>query len=357
MNTAERARHLAAAIKTFPALGDITEARLLALVTAELGHPEILDDFQEVGDIRARAIAPRQLLHIISGNTPQAGLQSLIRGLLLDAHNLCKIPSAGLPEIDTFRDALPPALAERVEIAPSLNGDWIQKSDAVIVFGSDDTIHTLRARIRPSQTFIAHGHRISFAIIYEESSDEIATRAAHDVSLFDQHGCLSPHCLYVAGEPSVARSFAETLAVEMERHQVSNPRGPLSPENSAEIANLRSAYQYRAANDHRVALWCSDDSTAWTVIFEDDPQFAISPLGRTIFVKPLPDELAPHLSLVHAHLGSVAIWPFHSPHLEHAASTGVHRVCELGHVQDPSLHWHQDGRETLAPLVTWIDIG
>lgn len=357
MTTAERARHLAKAAAGFPALGNITARGLLDHVAAELGHREILDDFQPVGDIRARAIAPRRLLHIISGNTPLAGLQSLLRGLLLGAHNLCKIPSTGLPELDIFRDALPAALAKRLEISPSLSDDWIQSADAVIVFGSDDTVHALRSRVRPSQIFMAHGHRISFAILYESPAGEIIARAARDISLFDQHGCLSPHCLYVAGAPSIARSVAENLAAEMERYRERDPRGPLPPESLAAIADLRSAYDYRAANDPRVALWCSHDSTAWTVIFEEDPQFAVSPLGRTVFVKPLPENLAPHLALVRPHLGSVAIWPMRSPYLEHATATGAHRVCELGRAQEPSLHWHQDGMETLAPLVTWVDIG
>src|ERR1700744_6546862 len=116
MSTREVAAHLAAAAAHFPFLGRMTHHDLLALVHAELGNAEALDDFQPYGAHYAKAVGPEKILHIISGNTPAAGLQSLIRGLLLGAFNFCKIPSSGLPEIMEFRSWLPESLADRVEI-------------------------------------------------------------------------------------------------------------------------------------------------------------------------------------------------------------------------------------------------
>src|SRR5215207_4805261 len=120
MKVAKIAEHLAVAATRFSFLGECTAGDLCALVAAELGDAEALDDFRPHGRHLAKAIGPGTILHIISGNTPAAGLQSLMRGLLLKAHNLCKIPSAGLPEIAAFRDALPRVLAERVEINVAL---------------------------------------------------------------------------------------------------------------------------------------------------------------------------------------------------------------------------------------------
>src|SRR4051794_1396613 len=91
MKTRDLAVHLAAAAARFPFLGAVTHHDLLALVYSELGHAEALDDFQPYGGHYAKAAGPKTILHILSGNTPAAGLQSLIRGLLVGAHNLCKI--------------------------------------------------------------------------------------------------------------------------------------------------------------------------------------------------------------------------------------------------------------------------
>src|SRR5260221_4416630 len=131
MKTRELAAHLGAAAAHFPFLGSVTSHDLLALVHAELGHAEVLDDFQPYGGHYAMAVGPATILHIISGNTPAAGLQSLIRGLLLGAHNLCKVPSSGLPELTEFRDALPQELASRVEIKRELSVEWLENADAV----------------------------------------------------------------------------------------------------------------------------------------------------------------------------------------------------------------------------------
>ena len=121
MTTREIAKALAGAARQFPLLGEISAQNLLDVVKWELGHVEILDGFQTYAGHQAMASGSGAILHIISGNTPQAGLQSLIRGLLLKSQNFCKIPSAGLPEIAQFRDALPEALKARVEISAELS--------------------------------------------------------------------------------------------------------------------------------------------------------------------------------------------------------------------------------------------
>ena len=102
MKTVERAAILASAAESFPLLGSVTTDQLIDLVHLELGHAEILDGFRPYAGGFSRAVPNDPLLHVISGNTPHAGLQSLIRGLLLGAHNFVKLPSGGLREIEDF---------------------------------------------------------------------------------------------------------------------------------------------------------------------------------------------------------------------------------------------------------------
>lgn len=370
MNTATRAQLLAQTLAQTLA-SSVTEnsptaEQLLELLSTELGHPQILDAPQTQGNLQCQAIAPTSILHIIASNTPMAGIQSLTRGLLLGSFNYIKLPSTRLPELSQFIDALPQGLQDLVESSKDLPDEWLRRSQAVIVFGSDETIQHFRQQVRADQTFVAHGHRLSFGIIFPDPDHRAVKLAARDVSLFDQQGCLSPHVFYVASDdptsaadPSAALTFASDLAEQMQRFNQHSPRRTLSTQETADITALRDVYDYRQVNDPSVKLWYNPSSTDWTVIYEHDPQFAVSPLNRVIFVKPLPalEQLPQALFLVRPHLSSIAIHPFSDRHLDHLRQLGASRICPLGKSQQPSLFWHQDGQAQLSPLVKWIDFG
>jgi hypothetical protein len=352
MDTAKRARHLGPAAERFVFLGRTTADDLLELVRLELGHKAALDDFVLRGEHLARAIAPRCILHIISSNTPAAGLQSLIRGLLLGSHNFAKLPAAGLPELAQFREALPRELAERVELSSDLPEEWLARAEAVIVFGSDETIAHFRSRTRTDQMFIAHGHRLSFGVIFDDPAFASVADASRDASLFDQQGCLSPQVFYVRGE---ARLYAERLATEMERREALEPRASISLSETLAIRTAREEFAFRAANGEPVQIWQSSNSTAWTVVFDSTRGFPRSPLNRFIFVKPLPDDLAPELQEVRTHLSCAGVFPATIEHARLLMALGVSRVCPIGRMQTPPWTWHQDGQPSLGALVRWTD--
>jgi hypothetical protein len=357
--TAQRARQIAEAAAGFAdLLGEVTEEKLLAYVAAELGHAGSLDAFQRHGAQFARAIAPRTILHVISANTPHAGLQSLLRGLLLGSHNLCKLPAGGLPALTAFCQALPAGLAQQVELSERLPEDWLDRADAMVVFGSDATLAEFRNRARPGQQFIGHGHRVSLGLILDDPGLCSLPEAARAVSLFDQRGCLSPHLLYVR-EPPAARAYAAGLAAEMARFAERHPPPPVTKAEAAGVHLLREDWRFRAANDPaRYGLWQSADSIAWTVLYDGaETAFTPSPLNRTVFVKPLPPDLAAALAGVREHVSAIGLWPATHAWAEWVASldTGASRICPLGALQLPPLTWHQDGGATLASLVRWVD--
>lgn len=349
MTTNERAAHLAKAAALFPFLGT---PDLPALVTTELGHGEILDDFRPRGGHFAKAVPPDTILHIVSGNTPAAGLQSLIRGLLLGSHNLCKIPSSGLPELAVFRAALPAALAERVEISPELQDAWLARADAVIVFGGDETIAHFRALARPGQNFIAHGHKISVGVVFDDPHFASVAGAARDASVFDQQGCLSPQAIYVRGD---AAAYADRLATEMAHFDATEPRGPIALSDALAIRTAREELAFRIANGDPARLWQSEGSTAWTVVFDPAPGFPRTPLNRFLVVKPLTDDFPNDLEPLRAHLSAAGIWPAAPGHARTLAALGFTRICPLGKMQQPPATWNQDGLATLGSLVRWVD--
>jgi hypothetical protein len=129
MNTQERAEAVAQATEPFRALlGPATADDLLGWLQAEFGHAEALDRWTNHGQAKARAIAPDTILHVVSGNTPHAALQSLIGGLLLGSINLVKLPRGGIIEVDEFIAALPEALRETIETDEELPSGWIARA-------------------------------------------------------------------------------------------------------------------------------------------------------------------------------------------------------------------------------------
>jgi hypothetical protein len=352
MNTAERAAALAQATESFPLLGKVASEDLIDVVRLELGHAEILDGFRPYAGHFSWAIPNDPILHVISGNTPHAGLQSLIRGLLLGAMNFVKLPASGLREVEEFAKMLPSWLKDRLRLGAELPEAWLREARAWIIFGTDKTIAHFQRKVSSDVVFEPHPHRISVGIVFDDSRGDSSPLAAADIARFDQKGCLSPHDIYIAGD---ARNYAIRLANEMARYEREDPRGAITPAEAAEVADMRANYRFRSANDPRVGMWESDNSTAWTVIYEEDPWFAGSCLNRVAFVKPLPADLTDALGPALPWVAAVGIWPATPENAERATVLQPSRVCPLGQMQNPPFTWHQEGRQTLAPLVRWVD--
>ena len=351
MDTNKRAAALSKAI-------GIEAETLLELVAKELGHRDSLDRFVSYGDIYTRAHPLSPILHIVSGNTPAAAIQTLTRGILIGAFNRIKLPSEGIKEVEDFIRQLPQELQSLVEITRSrqTSTEWISSAKAIIVFGSDETVRQIQSKLFPNQIFIPHNHKVSIAVIDSDDNQEAPKLAAIDIAKYDQQGCLSPHDIYVHPKEH-PRSFAAKLADALRELNSEYPPTGRTMDDNIKIDNLRRSYSFRSSNDTSVQLWGSDSNTDWTVVYEDEPQFAASPLGRFVFVKPLPESLDDALNLNKEHLSTIALYPFSIKRAEALTLGGATRICPRGSAQDPSTFWHHDGLQTLAPLVNWTDAG
>lgn len=364
MTTDERLTLIAAASGLFaPYTGPFDRRDLEELLTAELGdihalHPAECEESKQPRHRVARA--PQRILHVVSGNTPHAAFQSLLRGLLVGAPNHVKLPRCGLPELESALPLLPPALRETIAVSNELPEDWNSAPGVVIVFGNDETIDWFARHTPPPIRFIAHGHRLSIGLVMGDP-DHAARLAARDVSLYDQQGCLSTHAVYVHPDAGCSLdAFAALLATEMEQFNADSPRGPLSDSEAGAITNLRETIRFHgASHPEETALWESAGGTDWTVIRERDPLLKPSILNRVVYVKPWPTgDTLPALGPALRHLACLAIHPFPGADgLAAYVSTGPSRICALGDTQFPPLTWHQDGIPPIASLVSWTDIG
>ena len=379
---------------------ELTPESFTALLEQDFGHAARLDDFGPPQSQRmALPVAPELLVHVAAGNLPNPTLLSIVFGLLLRSAQLvkCATGSAFLPrlfghslyeadpkagsclEIAEWKSSEPgrnssgPLRADAVDPAAKRNAELLraafEHAGCVTATGTDETLAAVR-RLVPLQTrFVGYGHRVSFAYIASGMLSSASRRktvecAANDIVAWDQLGCLSPHVIYVENSDGDARQFAKLLATELERREQSEPRGDLPVEVAATISSRRSFYEIRAAqceDPQETRLWQSPDSTAWTVVYEQDPRFQLSCLHRFVYVKEVKDlaEALRSADTVHGQVSTVGLATPPErvkPLALELARWGVTRVCPLGKMQNPPVTWRHDGRPPLGELITWTDL-
>lgn len=358
----------------------LTTENLHALLTQDLGHAARLDGFQSTPeDARSGRVAlvsgPEFLFHIAAGNLPVGALHSLVLGLLTRSAQFLKCARGQtlLPRL--FAHSIyeaDPKLGACLEVAAwpggsaALEDAVFAAADCVTATGSDETLAALRPRVPTRTRFLGYGHRVSFAYLGAEmlsgfQARKCAQRAAADIAAWNQLGCLSPHVVYVERRGGVLpEEFAELLAQELARLEAAEPRGPLPAAEAAAIASRRAFYEVRAAHSPDTRLWASVGSTAWTVLYEAEPQFQASCLNRFAYVKGIedPGQLLAAVDSIRGQVSTVglAVSPERAPALAATlARWGVTRLCPLGRMQEPPLTWRHDGRPSLGDLVTWTD--
>jgi len=150
----------------------------------------------------ARTLAENHLSHL-RGQSRCFRLDQHCARLLLGAHNIVKLPAIATtpPRDEKFSTLSRPARASAklVETHRALDAKLLRQADAVIAFGSDETMVSLRTQTRWDQKFIAHGHAVS--LLWLSNPNRLTTRQARagatDVLTYDQLGCLSPQAIYV----------------------------------------------------------------------------------------------------------------------------------------------------------------
>ncbi len=358
----------------------VTSKSLRALLEQDLGSIDRLDKLTAIGPEDAQnrisvAVAPSLLVHIAAGTLPNPTWMSMLLGVLLRSAQFVKCATGGSFFPLLFAHSLyeeDRKLGACLELAEWRGGNHVlervlfEHADCLTATGSDESLARIRLRVPPRVRFVGYGHRVSFGYVSNQLQaaaqwSEAVAGAAADIAAWDQLGCLSPHVVYVqTGGLMAPDQFAGALAEQMEKVEQSQPRGQLPMQDAATIASRRSIYALRAANSEETRLWASRDSTAWTVVYENDPKFQGSCLNRFVYVKSV-SNLTQALHSADNVRGKVSAAGLAAPEpafreiaLE-LARWGVTRVCRLGAMQNPPLTWRHDGRHALEELVAWTD--
>lgn len=350
---------------------------LLRFLEEEFDSSAVLDEFRprKTGGM-SRAYGPDILFHVFSGNVPGLPIWSLVAGLLLKSANVGKTSSQEPLMAVLFAETLAevdPQLGECLAILPWKGGDTaledaaLEAAEGIVVYGSQETVEKLRARVKGGKRFVSYGHKISFAMIGKEALTadrfhETARRLAEDASIYDQQGCLAPHSVIVeAGGAVSPAQFGQLLASEMQKYHEKKPRGVLSGEEAMAIQTVRNQYELMALRGEEVDVYSSKKGTDWTVIYHNEPGFEASPLNRTVHVFAC-DSLEEASAFIEPYrdflqTAGLAVGPNRLYALaDILGEIGVTRICAIGRMSRTPAGWHHDGRFNLMDLIRWVDI-
>ncbi|MEA2753636.1 MAG: hypothetical protein QOI41_7779 [Myxococcales bacterium] len=127
------------------------------------------------------------------------------------------------------------------------------------VYGRDETIADMRKLARPGVRLRGHGSGMGVAWISAGADVDVAARGlADDVVVFDQRGCLSPRIALVLGDEGRASALADALHAELERLDVTVPRGAVPAEERAAagryVATMTYACRALVGSEHAIGI-------------------------------------------------------------------------------------------------------
>ena len=373
--TARVSKEMASEILTGMAR-DWTASRLTELLRREFSDPAVLDGFHRVDEgRRVRAKGPILTFHVGAGTVPGVSVTSMIRALLVKSAVLLK-PGLGdvvLPVL--FAEALAdeaPELSDAMAVmywpggTSPLEGLALQEAEAVVVYGGDEAITSLRSRTPVTARFIAYHHRLSLGLVGREAltakrAPHVARTVARAVSMFDQRGCVSPHAIYVEEGGAVdPGEWAGLLASAMADLEAEIPSGSLTASDASAVHQMRGSAELREASGSGVRVFRADEGF-WTVILEDEMCFTPSCLNRVVSLVPTPDlcGVADSLGEFRRYLQTVAVagagdrLPMLAEALGRAGAT---RVTSFEKAPWPPPWWRHDGASVFAGLIRWIDL-
>ncbi|HSG04951.1 MAG TPA: acyl-CoA reductase, partial [Nitrospiria bacterium] len=166
---------------------------------------------------------------------------------------------------------------------------------------------------------------------------------------------------FVEGEGPPPAEFAKALGSALEEMESELPRGKVGAGASSQIQQARSLAELKKAAGEPIDVFGSRGGTHWTVILENEPGIALSPLYRTIRVKPISrlEEAIGYLEPWKAHLqaAGISVSDARRESLSRLLGrAGFHRICPLGKMQAPPVDWPQDGHRFVADRVRWVDL-
>ncbi|MDO8804043.1 MAG: acyl-CoA reductase, partial [Elusimicrobiota bacterium] len=326
-----------------------------------------------------RAMPKGVVLHVGAGNVFLGILDSMVMGFLTKNVNIVKLSSSGSNFINLFMEALREADGKGLLSRSAAVLRWkggsreleeaaLRNVNAVFVWGGYDAVQSYR-KIAPIDVRVeGFGPKTSVGVVFESCVDnegmkEVARRAALDASLWDQAACSSLHTLYfiapAARHKALAASFLKEASEQFSKLAVELPLGRMSPDELVETTRARELARVDAALGAG-AFESSAPRLDWTVIYETDPVYRVSPLNRVLYVKTVNslEEVRDRLLPLRGYIQTVGVGGSieRKKVMETLGPAGIARVVKLGKMLTGATGSPHDGVFPMMSLVNWLPI-
>jgi acyl-CoA reductase LuxC len=361
------------AYETIPAAFEAGQTRRVA---ENLVGTAFLEGWVEVREgVKVRAFGSRAV-HIIAGNVPLVGVATVIRNALTRSDAVIKTPSndplTAVAIAQTMIDMAPDhPLTRHLSVAYWKGGDeqfeqqfyQPRHIEKIVAWGGFNSIKHISAYLQPGIDLITLDPKQSSTIIGQEAFDTpqtlalVAKKAAMDVGVFNQEGCVNARVIYlVCGTDAAgldrAKRFSTLLfdAIQELPDSLSTPHKHFDPALKDEVDALRfveDEYTVIGGRGNEGAVIVSHESEA--------VDFARDLACRVANVVPI-DNVATAIRSVNAYTQTIGIYPdsLKDSIKDQLAYHGAQRMVSLGGAANPPADAPQDGIEPLRRMCKWI---
>ncbi len=348
----------------------LNKKSLWEMVEQNFPNPKALDEWVPHTDHTGRrsfirAYAPR-LVHVLPGNAPVQGMQSIAQSALVKSVSVFKMASADpfstvaflrtMADIDPEHPVVKSMSAvywaggdesvERVLYRP-------QYFDKLVAWGGGDAINNVMKYVGPGFQLVSFDPKTSISMVGREAfaSDETLAQAAElnarDVAMANQEACVCSRFTFIEAEPEEADRYCDLLAerIRIDRLEEGTPR-PLELELKEEIDMMRMM-------DDEYAVFGKSDGRGIAIRSEEPVDF--HPLRKTSNVVCV-DSLQAAMKYVNVATQTVGVYPFSRiPELrDHLASGGAQRTVRLGEAGPSAIGNPHDAMYPLHRFVHWM---
>ncbi len=312
-----------------------------------------------------RAMPTRQL-HITAGNAPEAPLASIIRAVLTKSAAVVKLPSeavltGALFTLAAVATAPEHPLTKNMSVVYWPGGDSnIEKKlfrtgafDRIVVWGSPETVISVQSQARFTRT-VFFNPRYGVSLIgreaFSDNLEEIITKAAADVMIYNQQACTASLVQYVEGNDEQIEKYAWQLQTKLAQYDEQAP-GIILPRVIGKVKNLRRG-QYSQAQ------WYLNEKdsrfTSGVVVVRGEFDVLDHPMSRLVVIRPVAD-LNDALPSLDQNVSTVGVFPESKRNelRDRIAGRGVSDILPLGECSRTYSGMPHDGMPVLSELVDW----
>lgn len=273
---------------------------------------ELCDDKKVIdGSITRERYPLGVLLHIAAGNVDVLPAYSVVEGLLAGNINILKLPmgDSGLSlKLLTELIKAEPQLSDYIYVfdVPSTDTANIKRladlSDAVVVWGGDMAVRAARTMAGTNTKIISWGHKLSFAYVYPDCSDDKLKALTEAVCITNQLLCSSCQGIFLATDSKEEQvHFAKKFFGFLK--EANSKLGAVSYGMKAK--NAITIYNEKLESDETGHEIFSGDGVS--VIVCDDDKLELSYLYRNVWVKRMPFEKISELKKYKDYLQTAAV--------------------------------------------------